>query len=99
MNPLPVFAPRSLALLLFAGLPVFARVGVAQTAGPGPTPTPTPSVPPAVHVYGWVQLGFAADFASPRDRINFGANLDWRSNDYRLNQVYFVCENPLEHEG
>lgn len=50
-------------------------------------------------VYGWVQQGFAANIDSPRDRINFGANLDWRSNDYRLNQLYFVCENPLEHEG
>ncbi|MBI1918825.1 MAG: porin [Planctomycetes bacterium] len=50
-------------------------------------------------VYGWVQQGFAANPASPRDRINFGANEDWRSNDYRLNQVYFVLENPLEHES
>jgi putative OmpL-like beta-barrel porin-2 len=50
-------------------------------------------------VYGWVQQGFAANPASPRDRINFGANEDWRSNDYRLNQVYFILENPLEHEG
>ncbi len=68
------------------------------TPTPAPTPTPMPSVQPAVHVYGWVDLGFAANFDSPRDRINFGANLDWRSNDYRLNQVYLVCEKPLEHE-
>src|SRR5712692_5031241 len=50
-------------------------------------------------VYGWVQQGFAANIDSRRDRINFGANEDWRSNDYRLNQVYFIFENPLEHEG
>ncbi len=49
-------------------------------------------------VYGWVQQGFAGNIDSPRDRINFGANLGWRSNDYRLNQVYFVVENSLEHE-
>jgi len=49
-------------------------------------------------VYGWVQQGFAGNIDSPRDRINFGANYDWRSNDYRLNQVYFVVENSLEHE-
>src|ERR1700737_1255841 len=73
--------------------------GEEATPTPAPTPTPTPSLQPAVHVYGWVQLGFAANFDSPRDRINFGANLDWRSNDYRLNQIYFVCENPLEHES
>src|SRR5260370_14086878 len=39
-------------------------------------------------VYGWVQQGFAGNIDSPRDRINFGANLGWRANDYRLNQVY-----------
>jgi hypothetical protein len=50
-------------------------------------------------VYGWVQQGFAANPAGPSDRINFGANEDWRSNDYRLNQVYFIVENPLEHES
>lgn len=49
--------------------------------------------------YGWVQQGFAANPASPSDRINFGANYDWRSNDYRLNQVYFVLENKLEQES
>lgn len=38
-------------------------------------------------VYGWVQQGFAGNIDSPRDRINFGANFDWRSNDYRLNRV------------
>jgi hypothetical protein len=50
-------------------------------------------------VYGWVQQGFAANPAAPHDRINFGANEDWRANDYRLNQVYFVGERPLAHEG
>jgi hypothetical protein len=50
-------------------------------------------------LYGWVQQGFAANPASPRDRVNFGANEDWRSNDYRLNQIYLVLEKPLEHES
>jgi hypothetical protein len=50
-------------------------------------------------VYGWVQQGFAANIDSPRDRVNFGANEDWRSNDYRLNQAYFIFEKPLEHES
>jgi hypothetical protein len=49
-------------------------------------------------VYGWIQQGFAGNPDSPRDRVNFGTNLGWRSNDYRLNQVYFVLENTLEHE-
>ncbi len=49
-------------------------------------------------VYGWVQQGAAWNIDSPRDRINFGANFDWRSNDYRLNQVYFVVEKALAHE-
>ncbi len=48
--------------------------------------------------YGWLQQGFTGNFASPRDRINYGANFNWRSNDYRLNQTYFVFENTLKHE-
>lgn len=50
-------------------------------------------------LYGWLQQGFAANPAAPSDRINFGANYDWRSNDYRLNQAYFVVENTLEQEA
>jgi len=50
-------------------------------------------------IYGWIQQGFAGNPDSPRDRVNFGANYDWRSNDYRLNQVYLVLENTLEHEN
>jgi len=50
-------------------------------------------------VYGWVQQGFAANPDSPHDRVNFGSNYDWRSNDYRLNQVYFVLEKPLAQDG
>jgi hypothetical protein len=49
-------------------------------------------------VYGWIQQGFAGNIDSPRDRVNFGANFGWRSNDYRLNQAYFVLENTLAHE-
>src|SRR5262249_53582453 len=49
-------------------------------------------------VYGWIQQGFAGNIDSPRDRVNFETNLGWKSNDYRLNQVYFVLENTLEHE-
>src|SRR5262249_48404763 len=66
------------------------------TPTPGPTPTPTP---PAVRFYGWVQQGFTANFDSPKDRVNFGVNFNWRSNDYRLNQVYFILDNLLEHEA
>jgi hypothetical protein len=49
-------------------------------------------------VYGWIQQGFAGSVDGPRDRVNFGTNYAWRSNDYRLNQLYFVLENTLEHE-
>ena len=49
-------------------------------------------------IYGWIQQGFAGNPDSPRDRVNFGTNLGWRSNDYRLNQAYFVLENTLEHD-
>jgi len=50
-------------------------------------------------VYGWIQQGFAGNIDSPRDRVNFGTNYGWRSNDYRLNQAYLILENTLEHEG
>jgi putative OmpL-like beta-barrel porin-2 len=63
-----------------------------------PTPTPAPT-PPAVRFYGWVQQGFTANFDSPSDRVNFGVHFNWRSNDYRLNQVYFILDNVLEHEA
>jgi hypothetical protein len=49
--------------------------------------------------YGWVWAGFTGNFDSPNDRVNFGTNFNWRSNDYRLDQIYFVYENTLEHEG
>src|SRR5438552_18584462 len=38
-----------------------------------------------IQIYGWIQQGFAGNPDNPRDRVNFGANYDWRSNDYRLN--------------
>lgn len=46
--------------------------------------------------YGWVQQGFGLNPAGPSDRISFGPNYAWRSNDYRLNQAYLVVENTLE---
>ena len=73
-----------------------ARGALGQEATPTPGPTPTP---PATRFYGWVQQGFTANFDSPKDRVNFGVNFNWRSNDYRLNQVYFVLDNVLEHEA
>src|SRR5215471_4223735 len=73
---------------------LLCRTGFGQEAASPPTPAPaTP-----VHLYGWVQQGFAANPDSPRDDVNFGANLDWRANGYRLNQVYFVAEKSLNHE-
>ena len=50
-------------------------------------------------IYGWLQQGFAGNPASPSDRVNFGVNLDWRSNDYRFNQFYLIAERPLERES
>src|SRR6266536_2785866 len=49
-------------------------------------------------VYGWIQQGFAGNVDSPRDRVNFGVNFDWKSNAYRLNQVYVVLDNTLEQD-
>jgi putative OmpL-like beta-barrel porin-2 len=54
--------------------------------------------PSGTQIYGWIQQGFAGNPDSPRDRVNFGTNLGWRSNDYRLNQAYVVLDNTLEHE-
>lgn len=50
-------------------------------------------------LYGWLQQGVGFNPAGPTDRISFGPNYAWRSNDYRLNQLYFVIERPLRHEG
>lgn len=50
-----------------------------------------------VQIYGWIQQGFAGNPDSPRDRVNFGTNYGWRSNDYRLNQAYVILENTLDH--
>lgn len=50
------------------------------------------------NAYGWVWGGFTANFDSPADHISFGTNFNWRSNDYRQEQIYFVYENPLEHD-
>ena len=77
---------------------LFCRGAFGEEATPTPTPTPN-ATPAAAHFYGWVQQGFGANPDNPRDGINFGANLDWRANGYRLNQVYFVTERTLEHEG
>jgi len=78
--------------ILFAGL-LLASGARAQEPAPAP-----PAAEKPYKLYGWLQAGFAANFDSPEDRINFGANFDWRSNDFRLNQLNFVFENPLEHE-
>src|SRR6266542_4986260 len=80
---------------------LLSQVASGQEATPtaAPTPTPMPAAQQGVHIYGWVQQGFTANFDSPRDRTNFGVNFNWRSNDYRLNQVYFVIEKSLEHEA
>jgi hypothetical protein len=48
---------------------------------------------------GWIQQGFTLNVDSPRDRMNFGTNYNWRSNDYRLNQIGLTYENALEHDG
>jgi hypothetical protein len=49
-------------------------------------------------LYGWIQGGYTANFDSPNSRFNFGPTFNVRSNDFQLNQVYFVLENPLEHD-
>lgn len=84
-------APGLLSSLLIA------TAAVAQE--PSVTLTPTPAPEKSYKLYGWLQAGLTANFDSPADRINFGVNFNWRSNDYRLNQLCFVLENPLEHEN
>jgi hypothetical protein len=85
---------RRMPLVLLGSL----LAGAALAQEPGPTLTPTPAPEKSYKLYGWLQAGFTANFDSPEDRINFGVNFNWRSNDYRLNQLCFVFENPLEHE-
>ena len=86
---------RRMPLVLIGGL--FATAALAQEPNPTLAPTPTPEK--SYKLYGWLQAGLTANFNRPADRINFGVNFNWRSNDYRLNQLCFVLENPLEHEN
>src|SRR6266542_2565474 len=84
---------RTLSILL--GVLLFVSGARAQE----PAPTPTPASEKPYKLSGWLQQGFTANFDSPDDRINFGVNFNWRSNDYRLNQLNLVLENALEHEN
>jgi hypothetical protein len=95
--PMFTLQTRFRLLVLAAGI-LSAREACAQTT-PTPTPTPASSSDRPFRLYGWVQAGFTANFDAPDDRVNFGVNFNWRSNDYRLDQVYGVLENTLEHEG
>lgn len=50
-------------------------------------------------VYGWTQAGFLGNFDSPDDRVSYGTNFNWRSNDWRANQApYFVFEKSVAFE-
>jgi hypothetical protein len=89
--------------MLFHRVPLLLLTSVLLTKAavpqePSTTPTPAPAPEKSYKSYGWLQTGFTANFDSPEDRVNFGANFDWRSNDFRLNQLNLVLENPLEHE-
>lgn len=86
--------------------PFLFVASVLAATGAGAQELPTTSAAPAApaaerpfKLYGWIQQGFTANFDAPDDRVNFGVNFNWRSNDYRLNQVYGVLENTLEHDG
>jgi hypothetical protein len=89
-----MFHRMPLALL---GSLLLATAAAAQEPSAALTPNPAPEK--SYKLYGWLQAGLTANFDSPADRINFGVNFNWRSNDYRLNQLCFVLENPLEHEN
>lgn len=75
-----------------------ALVSAGATSRAQPAAALAPSAPPAAtsSFGGWVELGYAANFDHPRDRVNFGANFDWRSDDYRVNQVYLTAQKPIE---
>lgn len=49
-----------------------------------------------VKAYGFVQGGYTFNVDSPRDRLNYGVNFNNRSNDFLLNQLYFILEKPLD---
>lgn len=86
-----------LTCLLMASGPAFAEP--AATPSPAPAPSPSPAAEPARNgskLYGWIQQGYAVNFAHPRDGINYGVNFNWRSNGYRLNQVSVVSERALD---
>jgi hypothetical protein len=89
---------RMKAVAVVALVSVAAGRARAQQTTPPDQETPTPSAARS-SFGGWIELGYAANSDRPRDRVNFGANFGWRSNDYRLNQVYLSAQKPLEHVG
>ncbi|HET7452854.1 MAG TPA: outer membrane beta-barrel protein, partial [Thermoanaerobaculia bacterium] len=90
---------RIAAFALLALVPTKVRAQDPSALPPSP-PTPAPAVPASdsgkATFGGWVEAGYAANFDRPADRVNFGANFDWRANDYRLNQVYLSAQKPLD---
>jgi len=86
---------RFARIVALAALLTFAPRLRAQS----PPPPDAPPSPPTASFGGWVEAGYAANFDRPADRVNFGANFDWRSNDYRLNQVYLTAQKPVEEGG
>ena len=47
-------------------------------------------------LYGWLEAGGTANFASPADHQNFGRLLDDRSNEVLLNQLVVAAERFLD---
>ncbi len=52
-----------------------------------------------VSVEGWLDQGFTWNPANPADRFNGPLCHNDRANEYQLNQLYLLCERPVDSES
>ncbi len=60
---------------------------------------PSLTAPGGVRIGGWLQQGFTWNPDSPDNRLNGPNLLNYRSNEYLLNQLYLYIERPVNKEG
>ncbi len=82
-----VIASLLSATVGIAGEPTVADSKIAGAA---------PGAKSCFSLYGWIETGVTANFASPTDHQNFGRLLDDRSNEPLLNQLVVAAERTLD---
>ena len=87
-----------------AGLPGGDDTDACDCSPSGVCRADCPNRRPGIHalnkrgtfvIGGWLEQGFTANFSSPNNRENAPVLFNDRSNDYRLNQLYFFAEKSV----